>query len=63
MAAEPETAQEMYRYSAALEIVERRNLLMRKLRQGGVMAVEATPSALSTALVNQYLEVKERSLL
>jgi len=61
--ARPENAQQMYRYSAALEIVQRRDLLLRRLRQHGAMAVETPPAGLSTALVNQYLEVKERSLL
>jgi uncharacterized protein (DUF58 family) len=61
--ARPENVQEMYRYSAALEIVQRRELLLRQLRQQGAMVLEAAPSGLSTALANQYLEVKERSLL
>ena len=59
----PENAAEMYRYSAALEIVQRRDLLLRRLRQQGALALEVAPSGLSAALVNQYLEVKERSLL
>ena len=63
VATRPENAESMYRYSAALEIVQRRDLLLRQLRQQGAMALEAAPAGLSTALVNQYLEVKERSLL
>jgi len=63
VAARPENVQEMYRYSAALEIVQRRDLLLRRLRQQGAMVLEAAPAGLSTALANQYLEVKERSLL
>jgi uncharacterized protein (DUF58 family) len=59
----PETVHEMYRYGAALEIVNRRELLLRQLRQQGAMVLESAPSGLSTALANQYLEVKERSLL
>jgi len=61
--ARPENAQEMYRYSAALEIVQRRELLLRQLRQQGAMVLEADPKGFSTALANQYLEVKERNLL
>ena len=61
--ARPENVHEMYRYTAALEIVQRRDLLLRRLRQQGAMVLEAAPAGLSTALVNQYLEVKERSLL
>jgi uncharacterized protein (DUF58 family) len=63
VAASPEDANEMYRYTAALEIVQRRDLLLRRLRQQGVLTLEVDPARLSTALVNRYLEVKERSLL
>jgi uncharacterized protein (DUF58 family) len=63
VAASPGDANEMYRYTAALEIVQRRDLLLRRLRQQGVLTLEVDPTRLSTALVNRYLEVKERSLL
>jgi uncharacterized protein (DUF58 family) len=63
VAVSPDTVHEMYRYSAALEIVHRRELLLRQLRRQGAMVLEAAPAGLSTALANQYLEVKERSLL
>ena len=59
----PETVEEMYRSSAALEIVHRRDLLLRQLRQQGAMVLETPPAGLSAALANQYLQVKERSLL
>jgi uncharacterized protein (DUF58 family) len=63
IAARPETVHEMYRYTAALEIVHRREVLLRQLRQQGAMVLEVAPAGLSSALANQYLEVKERSLL
>jgi uncharacterized protein (DUF58 family) len=63
LADNPETAREMYRYVAAEEIVQRRDLLLRGLRQQGALALEIEPVHLSMALVNQYLEAKERSLL
>jgi uncharacterized protein (DUF58 family) len=63
VATRPDTVTNMYRYGAALEIVQRRDLLLRQLRQQGAMVLEATPAALSTALANQYLEVKERNLI
>jgi len=53
----------MYHYAAALEVVQRRDLLLRRLRQYGALTLEVEPQRLSTALVNRYLEVKERSLL
>jgi uncharacterized protein (DUF58 family) len=63
VAAGPENASEMYRYTAALEVVQRRDLLLRRLRQQGALTLEVDASRMSTALVNRYLEVKERSLL
>ncbi|MCI0354746.1 MAG: DUF58 domain-containing protein [Acidobacteria bacterium] len=53
----------MYQHVAAQEMVQRRELLLRQLRQHGALAHEMEPGNLSTALVNHYLEVKERSLL
>jgi hypothetical protein len=63
VAVSPNSVHEMYRYGAALEIVHRRELLLRQLRRQGAMVLEAAPAGLSTALANQYLEVKECSLL
>lgn len=59
----PETENEMYRHVAAQEMLHRRELLLRRLRQQGALAVEFEPGRLSTSLVNHYLEIKERSLL
>lgn len=59
----PSTTEDMYRHAAALEIVHRRDLLLRGLRQQGVFAFEFTPGMLASALVNQYLDIKERNLL
>jgi len=63
VAKSPDSVSEMYRYSAALEIVTRRDLLLRQLRRQGAMVLETSAAGLSTALANQYLQVKERSLL
>lgn len=59
----PQTAEEMFRHAAALEIVHRRDLLLRGLRQQGVFAFELVPGLLASSLVNQYLDIKERNLL
>ena len=59
----PKTEEEMYRHAAALEIAQRRDLLLRGLRQRGVLALELMPNMLASSLVNQYLEIKERSLI
>jgi uncharacterized protein (DUF58 family) len=59
----PVSTQEMYRHAAALEICQRRDLLLRRLRQRGVLAFDWMPWGLSTVLVNQYLDIKDRNSL
>jgi uncharacterized protein (DUF58 family) len=59
----PQSEEEMFQHAAALEVVERREALLRKLRERGVLTVDVTPGALETRLINQYLEIKDRSLL
>jgi uncharacterized protein (DUF58 family) len=61
--ARPATPREMFRHVAAQEIVQRRDVLLRTLRQQGVLTLEVDPSRLSSAVVNQYLGAKERSLI
>jgi uncharacterized protein (DUF58 family) len=63
VAQRPESEEEMFRYIAAIEIVQRRELLLRRLRQRGVLAMELLPGALAASLVNQYLDIKDRSLI
>jgi hypothetical protein len=63
VARRPESEEEMFRYIAAIEIVQRRELLLRRLRQRGVLAMELMPGALTASLVNQYLDIKDRSLI
>jgi len=59
----PETARQMFRQTAAMEIVQRRDLLLRTLRQHGALTLEVEPARLSTAVVNHYLMAKDRSLI
>jgi uncharacterized protein (DUF58 family) len=63
VAGRPKSEEEMFRYIAAIEIVQRRELLLRRLRQQGVLAMELMPGALAASLVNQYLDIKDRSLI
>ena len=63
VARRPESEEDMFRYIAAIEIVQRRELLLRRLRQRGVLAMELMPGALAASLVNQYLDIKDRSLI
>jgi uncharacterized protein (DUF58 family) len=59
----PQSEREMFRYAAAQEIAHRRDLLLRTLRQQGALTLEVEPSRLSSAVVNRYLDVKERNLI
>jgi uncharacterized protein (DUF58 family) len=63
VARHPESEEDMFRYVAAIEIVQRRELLLRGLRQRGVLAMELMPGALTASLVNEYLDIKDRSLI
>jgi uncharacterized protein (DUF58 family) len=59
----PATPRQMYHHVAAQEIVHRRDVLLRTLRQQGALTLEVEPARLSSAIVNQYLSAKERSLI
>ncbi len=56
-------AAEMYETAAAGEVVERRERLLARLREGGALALETTAASLSVAVVNGYLDVKQRNRL
>jgi len=59
----PQNVQEMYEHAAAIEMIHRRELLLSRLRQQGILALELPPGTLATTVVNRYLDIKERSLL
>ena len=59
----PADAREMFRAAAAQEWVERRESLLSRLRQGGALTLETTPEGMTAAVLNRYLEIKERGLL
>ena len=63
LARAPENPLNMYRVMAAQEMSQRRELLLRRLREQGAFALEIPPDQVSSALVNQYLEIKDRGLL
>jgi uncharacterized protein (DUF58 family) len=58
----PEDVGGMYLSAAAQEVVHRRDVLLARLRARGALALEAT-AGLSPAVVNAYLEVKQRNRL
>lgn len=62
-ARKPESAEQMYRYVAAQQMIQRRELLLRRLREQGALVLDLEPGRMALAVVNQYLRVKERGLL
>ena len=59
----PQSPTQMYQYVAAQEILQRREILLRRLREQGALAVEFMPGHLSSEIVNHYLQIKSRGLL
>jgi uncharacterized protein (DUF58 family) len=59
----PNNVREMYEHAAAIEMIHRRELLLSRLRQQGILALELPPGTLATTVVNRYLDIKERSLI
>jgi uncharacterized protein (DUF58 family) len=63
LARRPETTLEMYRAVAGMELTQRREVLLRRLCEQGALALEVMPHQLAIGLVNQYLRIKDESLL
>jgi uncharacterized protein (DUF58 family) len=59
----PQSETEMYQVAAAQEMVHRRELLLARLRERGALALEENSGTISPAVVNAYLQVKERNQL
>jgi len=62
-ARKPDSVSQMYQTAAAQEVVHRRERLLARLREHGVLALETSSGGLSPTLVNAYLEIKQRSQL
>jgi uncharacterized protein (DUF58 family) len=60
-ARDPHDATEMYQAAAAQEMAHRREMLLARLRDRGVLTIEAASATLSPTLVNAYLSIKERN--
>lgn len=59
----PDNEEQMFEVAAAQELAQRREAMIGRLRMRGALALEISPAKLSTTLINQYLEVKERNLI
>ena len=62
-AARPKNIEQMFRASAAQELTGRRELLLARLREQGALTLDLNPEKLTAAVLNQYLMVKEHSLV
>jgi uncharacterized protein (DUF58 family) len=61
--ARPKNVEEMFRASAAQELTSRRELLLARLRDQGALTLDLDPAQLTSAVLNQYLRVKERAMV
>ncbi len=59
----PDSDIALFRHAAAVEVADRRQRLLRVLRDQGVLALDMEPTNFSDGLLNQYLEIKDRSWL
>ena len=59
----PQSTGQMYQRAAAQDLLHRRETLLAQLRERGALTIETTPHEMTAAVLNGYLEVKERALL
>lgn len=59
----PKNVEQMFLASAAQELTSRRELLLARLREQGALTLDLDPRKLTSAVLNQYLLVKERSMV
>ena len=59
----PATPQQTFLYAAASETIRRRELMLARLRSRGVHVIEVNAPQLSGAVLNKYLEVKQKNLI
>lgn len=62
-AARPKNVEEMFRVAAAQEMTDRRALLLTQLREQGALTFDLNPRTLTSAVLNEYLRVKERAMI
>jgi len=61
--AKPENTSDLYTQAVALGMVHERKKALSQLARQGVIAMDATPSDLSIAAVNKYLQIKREARL
>jgi uncharacterized protein (DUF58 family) len=53
----------LYQSAAAEELLSARDEALERMRQAGVSVLDVKPQAMTTAVINRYLEIKSRGLL
>jgi len=61
--ARPKNVEQMFRAAAAQEMAGRRELLLARLHEHGALTLDLNPEALTSAVLNNYLTVKERAMV
>ena len=61
--ARPKNVAQMYRAAAAQELAGHRERLLARLREQGALTLDLDPWHLTSAVLNQYLKVKERAMV
>jgi uncharacterized protein (DUF58 family) len=61
--ARPKNINELFRATAAQEMAGRRELLLARLHEQGALTLDLNPEALTSSVLNQYLNVKERAMV
>jgi uncharacterized protein (DUF58 family) len=59
----PKNVDQMFRAAAAQEMAGRRELLLARLHEQGALTLDLNPESLTSAVLNQYLTVKERAMV
>lgn len=57
------TDEQTYESAAAEELLSAREAALQIMRQAGVTVLDTSPTSMTAALINRYLEIKERSAL
>ena len=61
--ARPKNVEQMFRAAAAQEMAGRRELLLARLHEHGALTLDLNPEALTSSVLNQYLNIKERAMV
>ena len=61
--AEPSSLDRLNRAMTATDLLRERELVLSRLRRAGIHSIDARPAAVSTSLINRYLDIKRRELV